>query len=62
VDIQIKKGIKIAVLDKPIDLYLDELLQMQEHGKTALDVEIVTLNVNLLIHLLNTNFLKKQKK
>jgi len=61
VEVHLKKGVDWSVLNKPIELVLEELLRMQEHGKTDLDLDLVTLNVNLLIHLLNTRFITKKK-
>jgi len=37
-------------------LLLEDLLSEQERGKEELDLDNVTLNVNMLIHLLNTTF------
>jgi len=59
VDVRLKKGIDVGLLSKPVELLLDELLRMQEHHQPDLDIDIVTLNVNLLVHLLNTNFMTK---
>jgi len=41
------------------DIVLEELLSKQEHNETYLDLEYISLNVNLLIHLLNTHFIVK---
>ncbi len=45
------------VLNEPIYLLLEDLLKMQQNNETRLQMERVWLNVNLLIHFLNTNFL-----
>jgi hypothetical protein len=45
------------VLNEPIYLQLEDLLKMQQNNETRLQMERVWLNVNLLIHFLNTNFL-----
>jgi len=59
VELHLKKGIDIKLLKKPVELVLEELLHKQEHGETALEMDHVTLSVNLLIHLLNNHFVKK---
>jgi len=59
VELHLKKGIDVKLLKKPIILVLEDLLQMQEKGNSYMDVDYVTLNVNLLIHLLNKRFLAK---
>ena len=45
------------MLNEPIYLQLEDLLKMQQNNETRLQMERVWLNVNLLIHFLNTNFL-----
>jgi hypothetical protein len=57
VGLRLKKVVDIKVLDRPMVFVLDELLALQEQGKVSVDVDDVTLNVNLLIHLLNKEFL-----
>jgi len=61
VELHLKKGVDLQLLKKPIILVLEDLLQMQEKGHSYMDVDYVTLNVNLLIHLLNKKFLAKKK-
>lgn len=62
VELQLKKGITFSLLNKPIELVLDELLRMQEHSESNLSMEgYISLNVNLLIHLFNTHFLSDKK-
>lgn len=39
------------------NIFLDDLLEQQERNLPTLDIDQVTLNVNMLIHLLNKNFL-----
>jgi hypothetical protein len=56
VGLRLKKVVELKVLDKPMLFVLDDLLTMQEQGKLTIDVDDVTLNVNLLIHLLNKHF------
>jgi hypothetical protein len=57
VELHLKKGVDVQLLSKPIELNLEDLLSMQEKGKADLEFEYVTLNVNLLVHLLNTKFM-----
>jgi len=57
VEVHLKKGIELKLLKKPIELNLEDLLQMQEKGTISLEIDYVTLNVNLLIHFLNTKFM-----
>lgn len=58
VEVHMKKMISIPLTKQPFDLDLGELLRKQEHAEAYLDIEQITLNVNFLIHLLNTHFLK----
>jgi len=57
ITLYMKRGMDIKLLNKPIVLVLDELLKMQENNELSLDLESVKLNVNFLIHLLNTKFI-----
>lgn len=57
INVVVKKGFDVKVFQKPISLALEELLRMQEHGQQVFTLETVELNVNLLIHLLNTKFM-----
>jgi len=61
VELHLKKGIEISLLEKPIELILDELLRKQEHGDATLELDDLNLNLNLLIHLLNTHFVASKK-
>lgn len=56
VELLFKKAIEIPVT-KPICIKLEELLRLQENGQIYLELEFVSLNVNLLIYLLNTHFM-----
>lgn len=47
------------VLDKPLELKLEDLLERQQKSETVLDLEHVGLSVNLLIHFLNSKFMAK---
>jgi len=57
VELHLKKGVDIQLLKKPIELNLEDLLAMQEKNQTSLAFDYVTLNVNILVHLLNTKFM-----
>jgi len=57
VQVSIKKGIEIKLPMQPWVIGLEELLVMQEEGKHQLKVDLLTLNVNILIHILNKSFL-----
>jgi len=57
VELHLKKGVDIQLLKKPIELNLEDLLQMQEKGQASLEFDYVTLNVSILVHLLNTKFM-----
>jgi len=57
VELHLKKGVEVKLLKKPIELNLEDLLQMQEKGVGSYEIDYVTLNVNLLIHFLNTKFM-----
>jgi len=58
ISVFMKRGIDIS-LAAPIKIVLEELLSMQERNERTLDLESVTLNVNLLVHFLNTKFLSQ---
>ena len=45
-----------GALAQSTSIFLDELLQDQADGKATVDLEDVTLNCNMLIHLLNNDF------
>jgi hypothetical protein len=55
-----KAGVEVKVMS-PIELVLEELLTKQEHGTSVLDVDAIQLNINLLIHTLNTHFMVDKK-
>eukprot|EP00808_Paulinella_micropora_P031058 g83208.t1 len=61
VDFSMGKGgtMSVNLLEKPIQLVLEELLALQENGTRTLVIDTVTLNINLLIHLLNKRFTSK---
>lgn len=59
VEVSIKKGVEINLLDKPLEFTLDELLEMRSKNQNYLDFDPVTLNVNILVRFLNLNFIKK---
>jgi hypothetical protein len=61
VEPKLKKGISFKLLKEPIVLHLDELLRMQQDNETTLKLEYLTLNVNLLVHMLNTRLLARSK-
>lgn len=48
-------------MKEPLELVLDDLLHMQQNGELYMDLDYVSLNINLLIHFLNTNFLVNKK-
>jgi len=58
ISVFMKRGVDIS-LAAPIKIVLEELLSMQERNERTLDLESVTLNVNLLVHFLNTKFLSQ---
>jgi len=55
-------GAKISPFPEPFQLSLSKLLEMREAHQSRYQLEMVTLQVNLLINLLNKNFMKKDKK
>eukprot|EP01006_Ploeotia_vitrea_P031861 TRINITY_DN64153_c0_g3_i3.p1 TRINITY_DN64153_c0_g3~~TRINITY_DN64153_c0_g3_i3.p1 ORF type:complete len:649 (-),score=387.13 TRINITY_DN64153_c0_g3_i3:60-2006(-) len=59
ITLHLKKGFDIKLLKKPIQLDLEELLSLQERNQTKLSIDYVDLNVNLIIHILNTKFIYK---
>jgi len=56
VEVSFKGGFEMNVLDKPIQLYLEDLLRMSEERENSLYFDPVTLNTNILIHFLNHHF------
>jgi len=48
-----------SVVPDPMKLYLDDLLEKANGNVAELQLDSVTLDVNLTLHLLNRNFLKK---
>lgn len=63
VDVTVKKGVEISIpgMNKPLEIMLEKLLQMQENNQRELKHEnLVSLNVNLLINLLNSQFVAKE--
>jgi len=54
-----KKTIIDKMMPKPVEIVLEELLKIQEHGQKELELDFVTLNVNFLVHLLNAHFVAK---
>jgi len=50
-----------SVVQEPMKLYLDELLEKANNNVSDLQLDSVTLDVNLTLHLLNRNFLKRIK-
>jgi Ras GTPase-activating-like protein IQGAP2/3 len=58
VEVHIKQGVDLTLLKKPIELVLEDLLTKQERNEQLIEVDAVQLNVNLLIHLLNKNFMQ----
>merc|ERR1712048_414704 len=55
-------GAKISPFPEPFQLSLSKLLEMREAHQSRYQLEMVTLQVNLLINLLNQYFMKKDKK
>jgi hypothetical protein len=53
----LKKGLTIPLLASPVEIVLEDLLALQEHATPTMTVESVQLNVNILVHLLNTQFI-----
>jgi len=58
VEVTLKEGIELNVLDKPLDLALDELLRKQEAHEDSLRFDSVELNINILIRFLNQHFVQ----
>jgi len=58
VEVTIKEGIELNVLDKPLEIALDELLRKQDANEHSLDFDPVALNVNILIRFLNQHFVQ----
>jgi len=52
-------GAKISPFPEPFQISLSKLLEMRESHQSRYQLEMVTLNVNLLINLLNKSFVKK---
>jgi len=50
-------GAKISPFPEPFPLNLSKLLEMREQNISRYQMEMVTLHVNLLINLLNNNFI-----
>eukprot|EP01112_Ceratiomyxa_fruticulosa_P018727 TRINITY_DN6038_c0_g1_i1.p2 TRINITY_DN6038_c0_g1~~TRINITY_DN6038_c0_g1_i1.p2 ORF type:complete len:146 (-),score=37.98 TRINITY_DN6038_c0_g1_i1:3-440(-) len=50
-----------SVVQEPMKLYLDELLEKANSNVSELQLDSVKLEVNLTLHLLNRNFLKRIK-
>lgn len=59
VEVVYRKLVQVKVLDKPLELKLEDLLERQQKSETVLDLEHVGLSVNLLIHFLNSKFMAK---
>ncbi len=55
-------GAKISPFPEPFHLSLSKLLEMREAHQSRYQLEMVTLQVNLLINLLNKSFVFKKKK
>merc|ERR1712013_833833 len=55
-------GAKISPFPEPFHLSLSKLLEMRENHQGRYQLEMVTLQVNLLINLLNKSFVKKDSK
>ena len=53
-------GAKISPFPEPFHLSLSKLLEMREAHQSRYQLEMVTLQVNLLINLLNTHFVKNK--
>ena len=60
VEVSMKKVVEINLLDKPLLIGLDELLEMRARHETMLEFDQVTLNVNILVHFLNVHFVSKK--
>lgn len=58
VEVTIKEGIELNVLDKPLEIALDELLRKQDANEHSLSFDPVSLNVNILIRFLNQHFVQ----
>merc|ERR1712154_347168 len=54
-------GAKISPFPEPFHLSLSKLLEMRESFQNRYQLEMVTLQVNLLINLLNQSFVKKKE-
>eukprot|EP01083_Nonionella_stella_P072603 195816_1 len=54
-------GAKISPFPEPFHLSLSKLLEMREAHQSRYQLEMVTLQVNLLINLLNKSFVSKMK-
>merc|ERR1712190_350768 len=54
-------GAKISPFPEPFQLSLSKLLEMREAHQSRYQLEMVTLQVNLLINLLNQSFVKKKE-
>lgn len=52
----------LQVLKEPLILMLENLLKMQQSGQGALELDYVSLDVNLLIHLLNNRFIAAESR
>lgn len=59
VEVTIKEGIELNVLEKPLEIALDELLRKQDANEDILNFEPVALNVNILIRFLNQHFVQQ---
>jgi len=56
--VSLSKGISIPLLATPVELVLEELLRLQEHSTPTIVVEdTLHLNVNILVHMLNSQFI-----
>ena len=62
VEVIYSKGINFNVLKEPLILMLENLLKMAQNGEHSLELDYVSLDVNLLIHLLNTRFIAAESK
>jgi len=58
VEVTIKEGIELNVLDKPMEIALDELLRKQDANEHTVEYDPVALNVNILIRFLNQHFVQ----
>eukprot|EP00483_Globobulimina_turgida_P000905 UN00906 len=54
-------GAKISPFPEPFHLSLSKFLEMRDPPQSRYQLEMVTLQVNLLINLLNKSFVKKKK-